>query len=178
MPDAIQTPSDLCLTPHGLLLVTNGPTPSPWADAETGCRVAQAFAESPARGLLHLATRELNAALPPSAAWWRELARRHLTRVCHIPDLDRMQEFAPIPPPDPAELDAVADFRELAAGLPSDVLLRRPDIRAAEHQLRGAYANIEAARAAFFPRITLTAGVGLTSSDLADLFKFGSRSWN
>jgi len=109
MPDAIQTPSDLCLTPHGLLLVMDGPPPSPWADAETGCRVAQAFAESPARGLLHLATRELNAALPPSAAWWRELARRHLTRVCHIPDLDRMREITPIPSPDPDELDALAD---------------------------------------------------------------------
>ncbi len=66
---------------------------------------------------------------------------------------------APVPPDElPTELDAVADFREVAAGLP-DVLLRRLDIRR-EHQLWGAYANIEAARAAFFLRITLTAGVG------------------
>ncbi len=112
-----------------------------------------------------------------------EAARVDIARYNGLIALDRnaldLVVGAPVPPDElPTELDAVADFRELAAGLPSDVLLRRPDIRAAEHQLRGAYANIEAARAAFFPRITLTAGVGLTSSDLADLFKFGSRSWN
>ncbi len=112
-----------------------------------------------------------------------EAARVDIARYNGLIALDRnaldLVVGAPVPPDElPTELDAVADFREVAAGLPSDVLLRRPDIRAAEHQLRGAYANIEAARAAFFPRITLTAGVGLTSSDLADLFKFGSRSWN
>lgn len=102
-------PDDLSLTPHGLLLVANGPPPSPWPDVETGCRVVRAFAESPARGLVHLATRELHTALPPAAAWWRELARRYLTQVCHIPDLDRMREIAPIPPPDTSELETLAD---------------------------------------------------------------------
>ena len=62
--------------------------------------------------------------------------------------------------------------------LDGDVLLRRPDILAAEHQLKAAYANIEAARAAFFPRITLTAGAGLVSSDLSDLFKAGAGTWS
>ena len=109
MPDASQIPDDLSLTPHGLLLVANGPPPSPWPDVETGCRVVRAFAESPARGLVHLATRELHTALPPAAAWWRELARRYLTQVCHIPDLDRMREIAPIPPPDTSELETLAD---------------------------------------------------------------------
>jgi len=77
----------------------------------------------------------------------------------------------------PEKLVAVTDPRGLSAGLPSEVLLRRPDILAAEHQLRGANANIGAARAAFFPRISLTAGFGTASPDLDGLFKSGTRMW-
>ncbi len=87
-----------------------------------------------------------------------------------------------IPVPDellPRDLNGTPAMKEIAAGLPSDVLLRRPDILAAEHRLKACYANINAARARFFPRISLTAGaVGFVSSDLADLFKWGSRTWN
>lgn len=66
---------------------------------------------------------------------------------------------------------------DLPAGTPSDVLTRRPDVRAAEEQLIAANANIGAARAAFFPRITLTAGIGTASSDLNGLFAGGSWGW-
>lgn len=62
----------------------------------------------------------------------------------------------------------------LPAGLPSELLIRRPDIRQAEQQLIGANANIGAARAAFFPRIALTAQAGTASGELSGLFKSGS----
>jgi len=77
---------------------------------------------------------------------------------------------------DPAK-DAVTTqplFRDLPAGLPSDLLTRRADIRQAEQTLIAANANIGAARAAFFPRISLTASVGSASSELSGLFKGGS----
>ncbi|MDR3481504.1 MAG: efflux transporter outer membrane subunit [Burkholderiaceae bacterium] len=66
---------------------------------------------------------------------------------------------------------------ELRAGLPSDLLNNRPDIVAAEHQLRAAHANVAAARAAFFPRITLTALAGGVSTDLSSLFDSTSKAW-
>ncbi|MCC6861267.1 MAG: efflux transporter outer membrane subunit [Bryobacterales bacterium] len=78
----------------------------------------------------------------------------------------------------PAELGTDRQLKEISAGVTSEVLLRRPDILAAEHRLRSAYANIDAARALFFPRISLTAGLGLMSGDLTELFKAGSRTWN
>lgn len=83
----------------------------------------------------------------------------------------------------PAELLSVdthenhVELEEVPAGLPSDLLTRRPDIRQAELQLRSAEANIGAARAAFFPRITLTATAGMGSSQLDDLFNHGKFIW-
>ena len=77
----------------------------------------------------------------------------------------------------PEGLESVLPPREISAGLPSEVLLRRPDILAAEHRLKGANANIGAARAAFFPRISLTAAFGTASSELSGLFGAGSSAW-
>jgi non-specific serine/threonine protein kinase len=127
MPDLMETPSDVILTPHGLLLVENAPPPSPWLEAETGRRVATAFAESAARGLLHLGTRELNAALPAAGAWWRELARRFLTQLCHTAGLEQAQELAALPPPAEAELLALAETAPPMRGgeyLSAEVLAR------------------------------------------------------
>lgn len=67
---------------------------------------------------------------------------------------------------------------DLPVGLPSEILLRRPDILQAEHALRAANANIGAARANFFPRITLTAGIGTASNDLSSLFDGGTGMWS
>lgn len=74
-----------------------------------------------------------------------------------------------------ADQDLVAD---LAVGLPSEVLQRRPDVLAAENRLKSANANIGAARAAFLPRISLTGLFGSASSSLSGLFDAGSRAWS
>jgi multidrug efflux system outer membrane protein len=67
---------------------------------------------------------------------------------------------------------------DVPAGLSSGVLLNRPDIREAEHRLKAANANIGAARAAFYPRITLIGSLGTASDDLGDLFSGGTGAWN
>jgi len=85
---------------------------------------------------------------------------------------------APVPPGIlPEDLDSVRPPAEISPGLPSDVLLRRPDILAVEHLLKGANADIGAARAAFFPRISLTAAFGTASGELSGLFGSGSGAW-
>jgi len=77
----------------------------------------------------------------------------------------------------PAELNSVRPPKEFPAGLSSTVLLERPDVLAAEHRLKATHANIGAARAAFFPRISLTAAFGTASADLSGLFKSGQDTW-
>ena len=73
---------------------------------------------------------------------------------------------------------ALVTLTEIPVGLPSDLLQRRPDVRAAERTLRAANANIGAARAAFFPSISLTGSAGSASNDLSGLFKSGSSTWS
>lgn len=85
----------------------------------------------------------------------------------------------PIPDDLPAGLPLSQQFRitQLPAGLVSDVLQNRPDIRAAEHNLRQANANIGAARAAFFPSISLTSTIGTGSTEMKRLFDGINRTW-
>jgi len=72
---------------------------------------------------------------------------------------------------------ATTNLPDLPAGMPSDLLATRPDIRSAEQQLVAANANIGAARANYFPRITLTGSAGTASSELSGLFKSGTFGW-
>ncbi|WP_028105005.1 efflux transporter outer membrane subunit [Pseudoduganella violaceinigra] len=72
---------------------------------------------------------------------------------------------------------AVSTLAELPEGVPSSVLLQRPDVLEAEHALKAANANIGAARAAFFPSITLTGTAGSASGSLSNLFKAGTGAW-
>ncbi|WP_158742930.1 efflux transporter outer membrane subunit [Acidisphaera sp. L21] len=100
-------------------------------------------------------------------------------------DLDQIVLLvgAPLPPDLQTRMMAQAGlgdksvFPVLPAGLPSDLLTRRPDIRAAEHTLLAANANIGAARAAFFPSVVLTGSGGTTSGTLGSLFGAGTASW-
>ncbi|MFM0411745.1 efflux transporter outer membrane subunit [Paraburkholderia dipogonis] len=86
---------------------------------------------------------------------------------------------APIPDdlPPARSFDDESMFADIGAGVPSLLLTRRPDIVQAEHALKAANANIGAARAAFFPKIELTATAGTSSSTLSGLFKAGTGAW-
>ncbi|MDR3221958.1 MAG: efflux transporter outer membrane subunit [Candidatus Accumulibacter sp.] len=77
----------------------------------------------------------------------------------------------------PTDMKAAGVLKDVAAGLSSEVLLLRPDVMAAEHYLKGAYASIGAARAALFPRITLTGTLGTASGELSGLFGNHTGTW-
>ena len=87
---------------------------------------------------------------------------------------------APLPAQLPAALRLAGQqlAADLPAGLASELLMRRPDVRQAEQSLIAANANIGSARAAFFPRIALTGSAGSVSSDLGNLFQSGSFAWS
>lgn len=90
------------------------------------------------------------------------LDRNALTQLLGVTNVDSI--------PVMSKLTNVRLMQDIPVGLPSQVLLKRPDIKQAEYILKGAGANIGAARAAFYPRISLTGTLGSTSNDLGDLF--------
>lgn len=112
-----------------------------------------------------------------------ESARALAARYTGLVETDRhaleLLAGRPVPPALlPGSLADVAPLPAVAGGMSSDVLLRRPDVAAAEYQLKGLNASIGAARAALFPRISLTAAVGLVSPDLSNLFKGSAGAWS
>jgi multidrug efflux system outer membrane protein len=111
-----------------------------------------------------------------------ETARGDVARYTRTVAMDQNALQLLVGSPVPAEwlpeaLGSVASLKDITPGLPSEVLTRRPDILLAEHQLKAANANIGAARAAFFPRISLTTNLGTMDSQLSGLFKSGSDAW-
>ena len=112
-----------------------------------------------------------------------ETARGDVARLTQMTALDRnaLNFLAGSQIPEeflPADLANVHPPKEIFASLPSEALLNRPDIIAAEHRLKGAYAFIGAARSAFFPRISLTTSIGTASDELSGLFGSGTGTWN
>jgi len=112
-----------------------------------------------------------------------EAARRDVALYTQLTAQDRnaLNLLAGSPVPEdllPADLADVTPPHDVSPGLSSEVLLNRPDIVAAEDRLKGAYAFIGAARAAFFPRISLTTGIGTASDQLSGLFNAGADTWN
>ncbi len=87
-------------------------------------------------------------------------------------------EPVPTDLPAPLPLNSQQILVDIQEGMPSELLIRRPDILGAEESLRGANANIGAARAAFFPSISLTGQYGSASRDLNGLFKAGTAAWS
>lgn len=104
-----------------------------------------------------------------SAVRSRELARNALELLISQP--------LPSNLPKPLSMDKQYKIRNLPAGLSSQVLLNRPDIRQAEFALKQANANIGVARAQLYPSVSLTGSLGLVNSKLGDLFKSNSRNW-
>lgn len=125
---------------------------------------------------MHQAEAALRGAEADRAAYARQAARDRNALVLLL--------GRPLTPELSASLDAAdtlpddLTMADLPPGLPSDLLIRRPDIRAAEQDLMAANANIGAARAAFFPTVSLTGSIGSASSDLDNLFSSGTRAWS
>jgi multidrug efflux system outer membrane protein len=112
-----------------------------------------------------------------------DLARRDVALYMQLEAQDENALNLLVGSPVPTELlppdqGSVAPLKDISPGMSSDILLRRPDILAAEHRLKAANANIGAARAAFFPRIALTTTVGTASNELSGLFKAGTATWS
>ena len=112
-----------------------------------------------------------------------EAARGEVARYTSLIAIDQNALTLVVGSAVPAELlpsdavDAVTKLASIPAGLPSDLLQRRPDVLQAERSLQAANANIGAARAAFFPKITLTRTTGVASPTLSNLFDSGNSAW-
>jgi len=156
------------------------------ADRET-LRLANATLEAQ-QAAYDLVRRRLDGGLVPELDLYRaqtqvDMARGDVARFTQLvaQDENALNLLVGSPVSDdllPAALAGISPLKEIPPGVPSEVLLRRPDILQAEALLKAANANIGAARAAFFPRISLTSAIGTGSADLSGLFTAGSLTWN
>jgi len=155
------------------------------ADRET-LKLARSTLESQ-QAAYDLVKRRLDRGLVPELDLYRaqtqvDAARGEVARLTQLvaQDENALNLLSGSPVPDallPAELGTISPLKDISPGVSSEVLLRRPDILQAENLLKAANANIGAARAAFFPRITLTTSIGTGSDELSGLFESGSRAW-
>lgn len=157
-------------------------------EADERIKLAEATVQSRVEGL-RIAKRRLDAGVTSALDFRQaetlltqaetELASLHVTKAQSDNQLNVLiggRIDGELPPPMP--LAEQAKMETLAAGLPSELLTTRPDIVAAEQNLRAARANVGAARAAFFPSITLTGSYGYASADLDNLTGSSARTWN
>ncbi|MGA2888210.1 MAG: DEAD/DEAH box helicase [Terracidiphilus sp.] len=101
----------LSISPHGRLIAATTPANESLLDEAIAGRIAHAFSQGQASGLLHMASRELETSVPPGFAFARDFACNYFTRLCHTPDISSALELTPIPAPDAeglAEMAAVA----------------------------------------------------------------------
>ncbi|MEO0277781.1 MAG: efflux transporter outer membrane subunit [candidate division WOR-3 bacterium] len=108
----------------------------------------------------------------------REMYNKYLEQTSK--DKNALDLLAGLPVPEellPEGTGDVVPLLDISPGLSSEVLLTRPDIMSHEHTLKAMNAYIDAARAAFFPTISLTTAIGLASSELSGLFSAGSKAW-
>jgi multidrug efflux system outer membrane protein len=145
------------------------------ASRETSLRLARRLYE---RGVGSNVEVNQEAALLAQARAELAALRQSRTRNLNLLQLlvGRPIDDATLPPARP--LAGQGLVRDLPAGLPSDLLVNRPDILAAEQRLIAASADVGAARAAFFPRIALTGAAGLASDDIDGLFDGGAFGWS
>ena len=141
------------------------------ASREESLRISTRRVEAGSDSRLHLT--QMQTLLTQAQAL---VAQLELARAQQAHALDLLVGAPVALAPAAGRLDA-QHMPRLRAGLPSDLLAQRPDIVAAEHQLRAANAQIGAARAAFFPRIALTGSLGSASAELGGLFDGGSTAW-
>ena len=108
VPETSESFSDVCLDPHGRLFLEPlepvAAEGSPWSSQPDAEALDTAFARSTASGLLHLGSLGAVIALPPAAAWWRELARHFLNGLCHQPEPEKPGKLAPVAVPPTDEL--------------------------------------------------------------------------
>src|SRR5688500_5011991 len=115
IPSAARMPMTLSISPHGRPFLDAAPPDAAGsasaagaADGQAGQRIEGAFSRSPWHGLLHLATAELQTALPSGLSFARDFARTYLTRLCQTPGLEGAADAPPVPPPPADELAETA----------------------------------------------------------------------
>lgn len=144
------------------------------ADWRRSLDLARVLQQSGRDGAVDLVRAEAQVALAEADLQARERAIAQAANALRL--LVGVDLPADLPPP--LALAGNPVLMHLPAGLPSDLLLNRPDIRQAERTLAAAHADLGAARTAFFPRLSLTAAFGLTSPSLTGLFSAGHQGWN